>query len=90
MAIGSFTSKGDHALIVPPNPASAGPNDDILVGAGAIGRFLGANTRRALYLLQTRQVPVFKLGRLWHARKSTLLKFMAEQEQARGSAAGGT
>ena len=85
--VGSFTSKGDQGLTVPPDPAPADQNDDLLVGAAAIGRFLGANTRRAFYLLETRQVPAFKLlgGRLWHARRSTLVRFMEDQERVRSA-----
>ncbi len=60
-------------------------NDDLLVGADEIGKFLNCNKRRAFYLLETRQVPAFKIGKLWHARRSTLLRFMEEQEQAGGA-----
>ncbi len=74
------------ALTIPPNPAPADPNDDLLVGADEIGRFLGGNARRGYYLLQTGQIPCFKIGRMWHARRSTLLKFMGDQERARGGA----
>ncbi len=68
-------------MTVSPRPTPADPSDDLLVGADEIGKFLGANTRRAFYLLETRQVPSFKIGRLWHARRSTLTKFFEEQEQ---------
>ncbi len=72
-------------MTVSPRPTPADPRNDLLVGAAAIGRFLGASQRRGFYLLETQQVPSFKVGRLWYARRSTLLRFMAEQEQARGA-----
>ena len=72
-------------MTVSPRPTPADP-DDLLVGAAEIGKFFGADQRRAFYLLQTRQVPAFKIGRLWHARRSTLLKFTEDQEQARAPA----
>lgn len=62
-------------------------NDDLLVGADEIGNFLNCNKRRAFYLLETRQVPAFKIGKLWHARRSMLTKFFEEREQASGAAA---
>ncbi len=74
-------------MTVSPRPTPADPRDDLLVGAAAIGRFLGASQRRAFYLLETRQVPSFKIGRLWHARRSTLTKFFEEQERASGARA---
>ena len=71
-------------MTVPPDSAPADRNDDLLVGATEIGKFLGADQRRAFYLLSTRQVPAFKVGRLWHARRSTLVRFMENQERASG------
>ncbi len=68
-----------------PNVSLSKPNDDLLVGADEIGKFLNCNKRRAFYLLETRQVPAFKIGKLWHARRSTLLRFMERQEQASGA-----
>ena len=56
-------------------------NPDILIGADQIGKFLNSNPRRAYRLLETGQIPAFKLGGRWYARKSTLEKRFAEQEQ---------
>jgi len=56
--------------------------DDLLDGAAAIGEYLGVKKRRAMYLLETHQIPGFQLGRRWHARRSTLRRFIEEQERA--------
>ncbi len=61
-----------------------GRNDDLLVGAEAIGCFLNCNRRRAFYLLENELIPAFRIGRRWHARKSTLLRFFAEREATAG------
>ena len=55
---------------------------DVLRSAGAIGDFMGCGRRRAFYMLERRQIPAFKIGNIWHARKSRLKAFMARQEQA--------
>jgi hypothetical protein len=46
--------------------------DDILRGIPRIARFLGETERRAYYIAETGQIPAFKQGKLWLARKSTL------------------
>jgi hypothetical protein len=46
--------------------------DDILRGIPKIARFLGETERRTYYIAETGQIPVFKQGKLWLARKSTL------------------
>ncbi len=61
-----------------PSPIS---NDDLLVGAGEIGAFLKCSERRAWYMLEKKNIPAFKIGKKWHARRSTLLRFIEEQEQ---------
>ena len=68
-------------MTITPDPSPTDQNGDLLVGAAEIGKFLGADQRRAFYLLITGQVPAFKIGRLWHARRSTLTRFFEEQEQ---------
>jgi hypothetical protein len=45
---------------------------DILEGAVAIAGFLGKTERQTNYLLEKKQIPAFKLGGRWHARKTTL------------------
>ena len=63
-----------------PNP----PTDfeDFLVGAAAIGKFVKVNQRKAFYRLEYGLIPGFKVGRLWYARKSSILNRMAERERA--------
>lgn len=45
---------------------------DLLCGADAIAEFTGFTHRRVLYLCETKQLCVFKLGNRWCARKSEL------------------
>ena len=57
-------------------------SDDMLNGADNIAAFLGQPVRRVYYLLERKQLPAFKLGTSWHARRSTLLRFIAKKEGA--------
>ena len=52
--------------------------DDLLVGAVAIGEFIGYDTRRTMHVLQSGQIPAFKIGQIWHAKRSTLTAFIDE------------
>lgn len=54
--------------------------EDLLKGASAIGAFMGLKPRAAYYLLEKREVPGFKIGNIWYARRSTLLNHFAELE----------
>ena len=45
---------------------------DILKGASEIAEFIGENRRRVFYLCETQQIPAFKIGAIWHARRSAL------------------
>ena len=45
--------------------------DDMLSGAEAIARFYGWKLRRTYYLLEQGAIPCFKVGKIWHARRST-------------------
>jgi hypothetical protein len=61
--------------------------DDLLEGAEAIGTFLfgpGAKARRAFYLIEKSMIPHFRIGKRIMARKSTLLKWLADQERGGG------
>lgn len=65
--------------------SEAGDNaisNDLLEGAGAIAAFTGKTVRQANYLLETGQLPAFKIGRLWHMRRSTFMQFIEQQEAA--------
>jgi hypothetical protein len=64
------------------------PATDTLAGAAEIARFLGKTVRQANYLLETRQIPAFKLGGRWHMRRSTYGAFVErlESQMAKGLA----
>jgi hypothetical protein len=47
--------------------------DDLLHGVGAISKFTGLNPRRIFYLAMKRELPLFKVGHLWCARRTTLV-----------------
>ena len=58
---------------------------DLLVGAAAIAQFMfgNENERRRIYSLAERgQLPVFRLGSILCARKSTILSELATREAA--------
>jgi hypothetical protein len=55
--------------------------DDLLDGAGEIAAFLGWPKRRVFYALERGQIPGFKIGNKWHARRSTLTAHIARLEQ---------
>ncbi|WP_424361415.1 hypothetical protein [Methylocystis parvus] len=64
----------------PPQPATL--KDDLLRGAKEIADFLGVSERQGFHLCATGQLPgVFKLGRIWHARRSTLIEELRRREQ---------
>jgi hypothetical protein len=64
----------------PSNPALA---TDLLRGADEIAEFLFGDKqqRRKVYHLANSRLPTFRLGSLLCARRSTLLEWIAEQEQ---------
>ena len=71
------------ALIAPP-PEDPDLPADILYGAAEIAEFLltGQNGRRKVYhLVETSRLPVFRIGSKICARRSVLLKWIADQEQ---------
>jgi hypothetical protein len=65
----------------PSNPAFAA---DLLRGADQIAEFLFGDPtqrRKVYHLAATSRLPAFRLGSLWCARRSTLLEWVAAQEQ---------
>jgi len=54
--------------------------DDLLTGADAIGIYLGWPARRVFYACEKRQIPAFKIGNKWCARKSTLKTHLEKLE----------
>lgn len=60
--------------------------DDMLQGAEAIGTFMGMEPRQVYH--QRKRLPTFKIGALICARKSTLMRWIEEQEaKSMGAAA---
>lgn len=55
---------------------------DLLRGVREIAAFLGMARRVVSYHIECERLPVFRLGALICARKSTLLQWVAEQERA--------
>jgi hypothetical protein len=54
---------------------------DMLRGAEEIADFMGENVRRIYQLAATGGLPVFKIGSIICARKSTIMNYIAAQEQ---------
>jgi hypothetical protein len=46
---------------------------DLLIGIDEIAAELGLSHRRAYELCKRQHLPAFKLGGMWHARRSSLL-----------------
>jgi len=62
--------------------------EDTLEGIEAIADHIGKSKRKAYYLAETRQIPVFKMAGKWHMRKSTYAAHIARLEaEATGTAA---
>jgi hypothetical protein len=55
---------------------------DILEGAAAIAAHTGKSLRQTHYLLETGQLPAFKMGKIWHMRRSTFERHIEELEAA--------
>ncbi len=80
------TSKVAMAAVAEPMtpPACAPLSSDILEGADKIANFLFGDPgqrRRVYWLAEKQSLPVFRLGQLICARKSTLQKWIEKQEQ---------
>ena len=54
--------------------------DDHLSGVKAIAGFRGETLRRTYHLLETGQIPGYKLGGRWNSRKSTQLAHVEKLE----------
>lgn len=55
--------------------------DDLMTGIKEISQFTGESERRLYHLAETGQLALFKMGRLWCGRKSTLLDQIAKLER---------
>ena len=56
--------------------------DDTLESATQIASFLRKSVRQVNHLLETKQLPAFKLGGRWCMRKSTYRQFIEQLETA--------
>lgn len=70
-------------------PATAEPclADDLLRGADEIAEFILGDPRqrrKVYHMAETSRLPTFRLGSMLCARKSTLLRWIAEQESQTG------
>ena len=54
---------------------------DLLSGADSIAAFLGIKTRRVYHLVESRRLPVFRLGSTICARRSTIIRWIEEMEK---------
>jgi hypothetical protein len=73
-------------------PESLALADDLLVGASAIAAFMfgtAKERRRVYWLVENGRLPVFKLGSTICARKSTILRVVAQRERDAGTELGG-
>jgi excisionase family DNA binding protein len=68
---------------VPGSVTGAAPSlaDDLLDGVPAIAAYLGLSERRTYYLLESGQLPAFKIGSKWAGRKSTYLSHFDKLER---------
>nr|WP_246802282.1 helix-turn-helix domain-containing protein [Rhizobium leucaenae] len=55
---------------------------DLLIGAGAIAKFLGVSARQTYRLTYDGIIPHFKIGGSVAARRSSLAMWMADAERA--------
>ena len=53
--------------------------DDLLPGVAAIAEFTGEKRRRTQYLVDTNQIPTFKIGARIYGRKSELRQVYSSQ-----------
>ena len=55
---------------------------DLLRSTKEIAEALNCSVRQAQYLCEKSQIPVFKIGNIWHARRATLERHLEQLEQA--------
>lgn len=56
--------------------------DDILFGADAIATFLNMTKRQVYHSAQMEHLPIFRIGSMLCCRKSTVVEWIIEREQA--------
>lgn len=67
--------------------ANDNPPGELLMGAGAIAKHLGLSARQVYRLVYNDEIPTFKLGGSVAARRSTLARWLDEQETGARAAA---
>lgn len=55
-------------------------SDDLLVGIKPIANWLKLPPRKVFYMAEKKHLPLFKIGKQWAGRKSTILKRIEELE----------
>lgn len=55
---------------------------DLLIGAQAVADALGIKRRQVFHLIEKQLIPTFRLGSSVAARRSTLTKWLEQQEAA--------
>ena len=73
------------AAVLPPATGPPELADDLFTGAAAIARFVfgdESERRRVYWLADTGQLPVFRIGSILCARKSSILKAVELHERA--------
>ncbi len=55
---------------------------DLLRSTKEIAAALNCSVRTAQYLREKGQIPVFKIGNIWHARRASLERHLERLEQA--------
>ena len=55
---------------------------DLLYGVPAIAAFLGLSVRQAWHQCESKRLPIFKLGNIICARRSSIAAWLAECEAA--------
>lgn len=66
------------------NESQPSPGEDMIEGAGSIAKFVfgSEKERRKIYhIFERHDFPAFKIGGKLYARKSSILKWLAEKEQ---------
>ena len=53
---------------------------DLMVGVAEIGQFIGKSPRQVDYMVRNDMLPVFKVGNVWHARRSTMIAHFTRLE----------
>jgi hypothetical protein len=59
--------------------------DDLMVGVKTIAAWMRLPVRQVFYMAEAKQLPIFKIGGRWAARKSTIAQHVAQLEATRAA-----